>query len=188
VEENHTLRNGAVAVARPPGKLLGVPGPREAGGPSLRDIDLRYDAWGRLVLVDAHGREHVGVEPVRAFPISAPRHGISLLDAEGHELLWINDLDQVPRPIRELIEHDLARREFMPVLRRIVKVSAQAEPCEWQVETDRGPTRFVLGRDDDVRRLAEHGALITDSHGIRYLIPDLRTLDAASRRFLERYL
>ena len=30
--------------------------------------------------------------------------------------------------------------------------------------------------------------LIVDSHGIRYLIPDYRTLDATSRRLLERYI
>ena len=31
-------------------------------------------------------------------------------------------------------------------------------------------------------------ALVIDAHGIRYLIPDTRTLDATSRRLLERYL
>jgi hypothetical protein len=30
--------------------------------------------------------------------------------------------------------------------------------------------------------------LITDAHGIRYLIPDVEALDAHSRRLLERYL
>jgi hypothetical protein len=30
--------------------------------------------------------------------------------------------------------------------------------------------------------------LIVDAHGIRDLIPDLRALDATSRRLLERYL
>ena len=49
---------------------------------------LHHDAWGRLVFTDAAGRQHVGVEPVRAFPLSDPACGVALLDAEGHELLW----------------------------------------------------------------------------------------------------
>ena len=79
------------------------------------------------------------------------------------------------------------RREFVPVVRRILSVSA-VEPSEWRVETDRGPTRFLLNSEDDVCPLDDHRALVTDANGIRYLIPDLRQLDATSRRLLERFL
>lgn len=151
-------------------------------------MKLSHDAWGRLVLTDAAGREHVGVEPVRAFPISDPRHSISICDADGRELIWIDDLDVLPAATRQMLEDDLARRQFVPVLTRIVKVSRASEPSEWDVETDRGPTRFPLKSEEDVRRLAGHSALITDAHGIRYLIPDIRAMDAGSRRILERYL
>jgi len=44
------------------------------------DLSLHYDAWGRLVYTDAAGVAHVGVEPVRAFPISEPDRGIAILD------------------------------------------------------------------------------------------------------------
>jgi hypothetical protein len=162
------------------GSTNGRPGPAPFG--------LRHDAWGRLVLTDTDGREHVGVEPVRAFPITDPRRGVALRDADGHELLWIDDLDALPAALRSILEEDLARREFVPVLRRIVAVSAPVEPSEWEVETDRGCTRFVLNSEDDVRRLSDRRALIVDAHGIRYLIPDIDALDATSRRLLERYL
>ena len=109
---------------------------------------LRYDAWGRLVLTDVAGRRHVGVQPVRAFPISDPRHGISLCDADGHEVLWLDDLDDLPEPLRRLLEEDLSRRELVPVLQRIVRISAPVEPSEWEVETDRGPTRFILDSEE----------------------------------------
>jgi hypothetical protein len=149
---------------------------------------LHHDAWGRLVLTDDAGHQHVGVEPVRAFPITDPRHGLALCDADGHELVWIDDLDALLPPLRAVLEEDLARREFVPVLRRILAVSAPVEPSEWEVETDRGRTRFVLNSEDDVRRLGDRRALIVDAHGIRYLIPDTEALDATSRRLLERYL
>jgi hypothetical protein len=63
-----------------------------------------------------------------------------------------------------------------------------SEPTEWDVETDRGLTRFILNSEDDIRRLGEGRALLVDAHGIRYLIPRLDSLDPFSRRVLERYL
>src|SRR5947209_649111 len=93
-----------------------------------------HDAWGRLVLTDAAGRRHVGVVPIRAFPISAPRSGLALCSAGGaHEILWIDCLDDLsPEPLR-ILEEELARREFVPVIRRVVRVSAAAEPSKWEV-------------------------------------------------------
>jgi hypothetical protein len=151
-------------------------------------FDLQHDPWGRLVLTDPAGHRHVGVQPVRAFPISAPGEGLALCDADGRELAWIERLADLPEPVRKVLEEALARREFMPVLRRILRVSAPVEPSEWEVETDRGRTTLVLPNEDNVYRLDDHRALIIDAHGIRYLIPDTRALDATSRRLLERYL
>lgn len=162
------------------GSVNGQAGPRPFG--------LRYDAWGQLVLIDADGGQHVGVEVVRAFPLSDPHQGIAICDAQGRELVWLADLDGLPAPLATQIEEELAKREFVPIIRRIIKVSAPVEPSEWEVETDRGRTSFVLNSEDDVHELDERRALITDAHGIRYLIPDIGQLDANSRRLLERYL
>lgn len=162
------------------GTANGQSGPRSFG--------LRHDAWGRLVLIDADGREHIGVEIVRAFPLSDPRHGIAICNAQGRELVWLADLDALPASLSQQIEEELARREFVPIIRRIVNVSAPVEPSEWEVETDRGRTSFVLNSEDDVHELDAKRALITDTHGIRYLIADIGRLDANSRRLLERYL
>ncbi len=151
-------------------------------------IAFHHDPWGKLVLTDALGREHVGVEPVRAFPISNPREGVAVCDAEGREVLWIDALDALPPEQLQLLEHELARRQFLPTIRRIVSVSANGEPSQWHVETDRGSTRFTLQSEEDVRPLANHRAMIFDAHGVRYLIADVRAVDAASRRVLERYL
>jgi len=148
---------------------------------------LHLDEWGRLVLTD-EGRRQVGVEAVRGFPISDPGHGIALVDADGRERAWIESLDQLPEAERQLLEQELARREFIPVLRRVLRVSGVAEPTVWNAETDRGRVEFTVNNEDDVRRLNAKQALIVDSHGIRYLIPDTGALDATTRGILERYL
>ena len=100
----------------------------------------------------------------------------------------VDDLSTLEPAAREALESDLARREFVPQVRRILSVPADTEPTEWEVETDRGRTRFLLNSGDDVRRLGPHRALIVDAQGIRYLIDDTRALDGFSRRIVDRYL
>ena len=90
--------------------------------------------------------------------------------------------------VRQLLDEELARREFVPVIERIVRVSGTSEPCEWTVQTDRGPTRFVLKSEDDVRRIGDGQILIVDAHGTRYQIPDIKSVDAKSRRIVEWYV
>ena len=51
------------------------------------NFGLSYDAWGRLVLIDAEGCRHVGVEPVRSYPLSDPSHWVSICDPNGREIL-----------------------------------------------------------------------------------------------------
>jgi hypothetical protein len=151
-------------------------------------FSLSHDAWGRLVLVDTDGRKHVGVEPVRAFPISDPTKWVAICSPEGKEVVCIEDLAGLPEEVRRILEEELARREFVPVIRKITRASSDAAPTEWEVVTDRGPTRFTLDSDDHVRRLGPHRVLITDSRGLRYAIPDTRALDVSSRRILDRHL
>ncbi len=149
---------------------------------------LGRDPWGRLELIDAEGGRFVGVEPVRAFPISDPNRGVSLCDASGREVAWIDDLASLPSSIRQLIEEELAHREFVPILLKIKRISSDSAPSDWDVETDRGATRFTLESDEQIRRVGPHRLLIADAAGLRYQIPDTRALDSASKGWLERYL
>lgn len=151
-------------------------------------FELSRNPFGRLVMTTAEGGVHEGVVAVRAFPITAPDDGIALVSADGHELGWIERLEDLPAPARAIVEEELAGREFMPEIRRIVSVSTFATPSTWQVETDRGPTRLVLRGEEDIRRLVGTTLLISDSHGIHYLIRSLDSLDKASRKLLDRFL
>ncbi len=152
------------------------------------DYQLRRNAFGKLEFIVADGETHVGVVPVRAFPITAPDDGIGLVDAYGNELAWIEQLTDLPDGLRTMVEAELAQREFMPVITRIVGVASFATPSTWQVESDRGPATFVLKGEEDIRRLTPPALLITDSHGIHFLIRDRYALDQLSRRILDRFL
>lgn len=152
------------------------------------DFKLSRNAFGRLVMTTADGTVHEGVVPVRAFPIAAPDDGVGMISADGRELAWLPRLDTLPVSVREMIEAELASREFMPEIRRIRSVSTYATPSTWDVETDRGRTWLVLRGEEDIRRLAGSTLLISDSHGIHYLVRNLMGLDKASRKLLDRFL
>jgi hypothetical protein len=149
---------------------------------------LERNEHGRLVLTDDDGGVREGVVPVRAFPIAAPGEGIALLGSDGHEAAWIERLDRLPAALRQLLEEELARREFMPEILRIRDVSSFATPSTWTVDTDRGTTTLVLWGEEDIRRLGRSALLIEDSHGIHFLVRNINRLDRASRRLLDRFL
>ncbi len=149
---------------------------------------LRRNAFGKLEFVGPDGETQVGVVPVRAFPISAPDEGIGLVDAYGNELAWIDRLDDLPDELRSIVKGELARREFMPVITRIVSVASFATPSTWQVDTDRGAASLILKGEEDIRRLTPPALLIADSHGIHFLIRDRYALDQPSQRILDRFL
>jgi hypothetical protein len=152
------------------------------------EIGVSRDPFGRLVLQLGDGTSHTGVVPVRAFPIAAPGEGVSLMSADGHELAWFDRIDTLDAPTRELVEQELARREFVPEIRAILSVSSFATPSSWRVSTDRGETTLVLKAEEDIRRLARTSLLIADRDGVQYLVRDIGVLDRHSRRLLDRFL
>jgi hypothetical protein len=152
------------------------------------DFSLQRNAMGQLVYRTATGDTHVGVVPVRAFPLAAPDEGLSLVGTDGRELAWIERLDALPAHIRALIDEEIAAREFQPEIRRLLGVSTFSTPSVWTVQTDRGQTDFVLKSEEDIRRLAGGGLLIASGQGVHYLVPDRQALDRASRRLLDRFL
>ena len=77
---------------------------------------LERDALGNLIFIDAKGERHVGVFPVRAFPITAPSAGIGIMNQSGKEVCWFPDIALIPEAELTLIEEELAAREFMPVI------------------------------------------------------------------------
>lgn len=152
------------------------------------DFSLARSALGRLVLTTAEGVAHEDVVPVRAFPISAAADGLALMSRDGHELAWVERLADLPDDHRTLIEAELANREFMPEIRRITGVSTFATPSTWHVDTDRGRTALLLKGEEDIRRLPGGVLIITDGHGVQFLIRDPHALDRESRKLLDRFL
>ena len=155
---------------------------------SNTQFELQRDSYGRLVLTTQNGERHEGVTPVRAFPIAAPDEGLSLVNYEGHEVGWVERIADLPPAIAQLVEEELASREFVPEIERILDVSSFACPSIWQVATNRGQSSLILKGEEDIRRLSQSRLIIADSNGIEFLIRDIGTLDRHSRKLLDRFL
>jgi len=145
---------------------------------------LERHGRGRLDFVAADGRRHDDVDVLRVFPVSAAAGPVAIVSVEGDELAWIDAPHDLDEPLRALVAQELAQREFLPVILRIESV-VDGEPAEWRVITDRGPQVFAVAHADDLLRLPDRSAFVTDTHGIRYVVPDLARLDPRSRRLFD---
>jgi hypothetical protein len=152
------------------------------------NFQLSRNAFGKLILTDDAGEVHIGVAPVRAFPIQAPDKGISMVLSNGKEVAWIDDIGGLPIQVRELVMDELEGREFMPEILHVMRVSSYATPCTWYVRTDRGDTEFTLKGEEDIRRIGACSLLVADNHGINFLIRDMYTIDKHTRKILDRFL
>jgi hypothetical protein len=155
---------------------------------ALLKIQFEQSPSGRWFYVGPDEVRHEHVMAVRSFPVAAPNEGIALVDVDGKELLWIPHLDQVEAQARGNIEKAMTQREFMPQILKLYGVSGFVTPSTWDIETDRGRTSLLLKGEEDIRRLSGTVLLVTDGHGVQFLIRDLAQMDRFSRKLLDRFL
>ena len=154
----------------------------------MMQVQLQRDAWGLWCLKLADGSEHVPVTVVRANPVTAPEEGVAVMDAEGHELWWCDRLSDQPEVLAKALREALREREFLPEILRLISVNSFATPSEWLVDTHRGQTRLILKAEEDIRRLNRDVLLLSDSHGVQYLIREPQRWDRHARRLLDRFM
>jgi len=154
----------------------------------LMNIQFDQGPSGKWYYVSADGQQHDHVMAVRSFPVAAPEEGIALVDVDGKELLWIPHLNLLADPVRTQILKAINQREFMPQILKLYGVSGFVAPSTWDIETDRGRTSLLLKGEEDIRRLSASVLLVTDGHGVQFLIRDLAQMDRYSRKLLDRFL
>jgi hypothetical protein len=147
----------------------------------------RRDERRRLIIRDAQGREYKDVRPFRMFPLTDPEGWISICDLRGNELMCVESVKDVPAECRRILEEELNRCMFTPVIQRITKAKHVGEQVRLFLETDRGAVEILVD-PEDIYRLSGNRALIRDVNGVRYLIPDLRRMGSYCRKILDEYL
>jgi len=152
-------------------------------------LKARVDEYGRLRITLADGTEHVNVRVLPAFPITRPHEFCYLLGEGGEELGLLVEPKRLDRDSRNLIMAQADQAYFMPRITRIVRVEEDMGIARWNVETDRGSSRFdVVSRSESVWYIGRSRIVIRDADGNRYLIEDLYALDRRSRRLADLYM
>ena len=154
---------------------------------ALEDLTLKRDDSGYLWAVNRKNGERELVVPRRCFPLSHPEGFVSLLGSRGRDRACLDDPTSLDPASRQALASALAQSEFLPRVDRILRVSHKGTWSRWQVVTDRGKQTFIVDQEDNIRRLDDGRHLITDSLGMRYLVPEAEKLDHHSRRCLGRY-
>jgi ATP-binding cassette subfamily B protein len=158
-----------------------------ASGMNVSRLSLQRDDEGSLWALDLSAGEREKVLPRRCFPLSHPDRYVCLLDEHGRDRALLEEPARLDEPSRHALWSALGETEFLPKVTRIERVVHEATWSEWHVETDRGDRVFVVEQEDHIRRLDDGRHVITDKHGMRYLVPSPDSLDGHSRRWLGRY-
>jgi len=154
----------------------------------LMRFNLEKDVFGNIRLILDGGQSYDQVRIIRAFPISDPENGFSIVNQDGHELVWFESINQLSEDNQRIAHASLEQIEFIPVISKINDLNTYALPSIWDIETDRGVTKLKLKTEQDIRRVSSEALLITDANGIQYLIKNRKTLDKFSKKVLDRFM
>jgi len=141
-----------------------------------------------LMLTVENDRSYLKVRAVRAFPLSELHEFIGLLDAiAGREIGMLRHLRDLDPAARQLVQHEIDKRYFIPKISRIVNAKKEFGAVYWDVETDRGFRQFIVrGIRDSIHEIESGRFLINDVDGNRLEVPQIGELDTRSQALWER--
>jgi hypothetical protein len=130
------------------------------------------------------------VQVARAFPLSMPDQYIGLRDAADKDIGMLPTLEGLDAESRKIIDEELTRRYFLPVIQRVITVKEEYGITTWEVDTDKGRHTFMVQnlRESVWEMVPGERAIITDKDGLRYEFPDIQRLDAKTMHVLSRVL
>jgi hypothetical protein len=130
------------------------------------------------------------IQVARAFPLSRPNEYIGLRDAADKDVGIIPNLDGLDVDSRAIVEDELSRRYFLPIIHKVHYVKEEFGIVNWDVDTSKGRRTFVVQnlRESFWEMVPGERGIITDKDGLRYEFPDLANLDAKTMSVLQRVL
>lgn len=152
--------------------------------------ELRFWSEDDKIIVEVRGEgKYVVGELIKCFPLTDARRYISIRDEEGKEIGILRELDALERDSRRLVEAELEKRYFMPLIKRVYSLREGAGVIELDVLTDRGRRRIELpGRGEAINEVEPGRIILTDISGGLYEIRDYASLDLRSARLLNQIL
>jgi hypothetical protein len=134
-------------------------------------------------------RSWTKVSVARAFPLSDPDHYLGFLDGAGKDVGMLHDPGQLDPESRKVVEEELEKRYFVPIVERVLHVKEEFGTVYWTVDTDRGEKEIVVRNlRDNLQELSSSRIIVTDADGNRFEFPDINKLDSKSLSIIMRNL
>ncbi len=171
-------------------KISDIP-PTDPASFELRIIDPKkvkvFRASGITRLTFEGDRSFIKASVSRAFPLSDPSHYLGFLDGGGKDIGLLVDPDPLDSESRKVVDDELEKRYFVPVVERVLSVKEEFGSVYWKVETDRGEAEIVVRNlRDSMQELSASRVILTDVDGNRFEFPDIAKLDGKSQGILSR--
>lgn len=160
----------------------------------LKFLDPKYLQFyraegGALRLTIKNEICYLKVKATKAFPLSIPYRYIGFRDGADKEIGLVKDIADLPPEPRKLVDEELQKRYFTPIVLKIKSIQEKFGFTEWIVTTDKGERRFLTkGIHDNVAEVGMGRLMVTDADGNRYEIPDVEKLDARSLNLLNQLI
>ncbi len=134
-------------------------------------------------------RSWTKVAVARAFPLSDPEHYLGFLDGAGKDIGMLHDPTLLDASSRQIVDEELDKRYFVPVIERVISVKEEFGTIYWKVETDRGEKEIIVRNlRDNIQELSATRVIITDIDGNRFEFADLMKMDSKTQGFILRNL
>lgn len=155
----------------------------------LKADDLEfYETEGGLLGVK-YKNYNDRVNILRIFPLTKLEKYISVRDKEFEELGIIEDLNTLSEKQRQVVNTELDKRYFMPVITSVSDIKEDFGNLFWVCETTSGPRSFTV-RDLSYNLIfmSDGAIVLVDTDGNRYKIEDVYKLGAKAVRYLDIWI
>ncbi len=150
--------------------------------PYLNPSSIKFatDTVGRLSL-RVEERLYLDVKLVCSHPLTKKSELISVMDSEGKEIGILKNLEALDADSAAAIRKELDHQYFFTYVTRICSVSSGQGLSTVTIETERGTTEIYLKERGNFRFLPGGTVLMTDVHGLKFLVDANTQMSVAVR-------
>ncbi len=154
-----------------------------------------YETEGALLGAVVDNKDIGRVDVLRLFPLHQKDKYLSVRrKAESHrdrntEIGIIEEIGMFSEKEKELINHELEKRYFVPEIIKVKNAKEEFGHTYWETETSAGERNFTtFDMSSSLIRITENSVMLIDVDGSRYLIPDLKKADDKAMKILDIWL
>lgn len=125
----------------------------------------------------------------RTYPMSRPYEYLSVWTKDDKEIGIIRNIEELDEKSREELVAELKLRYVIPAVTQIISIKEEPGLWSFQVKTDRGDLKLLMRNiHEHIQMIGVNRLIITDMEGKRCEIKDIESLDAASRKQLNKVI